>query len=101
VELVDLVVVADFDPAVTDDARGSAVADGAGVDEPLVVAGVVGFRRVRRAIDHVIAVVRRPVPGVGGGVRVMLFRGVQEGLRGQAADVRAASAEPAPVDHGD
>ena len=98
---VGLVVVADLDHAARDEVCRAAVHDGAGGFERLHVGGVVRLRRVRRAIDHPVAPVRGLAPRPRRRVRVVPSGRVEEGLGRQAADVRAAAADPAAIDDRD
>ena len=100
-DLVGPVVVADLDPAATDDARGPAVAHRARLLEPLEVGGVVRLFGVRGPVDHVVAPSGGSVPGIRRPVRRVLGGAMQQRLRRQAADVRAAPAEPEAVDDRD
>ena len=90
-------VVADRDLAARRDRRLAAIDRRAGRLEPAHVAAVIGLGGIGRAIDHPVAmrggarpVVARRIGGVLGGA-------VEQRLGRQAADVRAAAAEPAPV----
>ena len=100
-QLVVDAVVGDLDPATADDRGLPAIDGGACLREPVGVAGVVRFGGVGRAVDHVVAVRRGARPRVVVGVGLVLGRPVQERLRRQAADVRAAPADPAALDDSD
>ena len=100
-QLVAGPVMGDADAALADDARVAAVEDGTRLLERAHMARVVRLGGVRRAVDHEVAVLRRPRPVVAGRVRVVLRRRMEQRLRWQAADMRATAAEPLPVDHGD
>ena len=93
-ELVVDAVMRNLDPAAADD-RGLPAIDGRpGLREAVGVAGVVRFGGAGRAIDHVVAMRRGARPRIVVGVGVMLGGPVQERLRRQAADVRAARRPP-------
>jgi hypothetical protein len=87
---------AHLDLAARGDARIAADDRGPDALERLDVARVVGLLGVRRTVDHVVAPLRGPPPRVvlAGGVAA---RAVEQGLRRDAADVRAAAAEPEAV----
>ncbi len=100
-QLVGGAVVADRHSAGCPDRRLTAVDDGAGLGERLDVSRIVGFPGVGSTVDHVVARSRRCRPVVGGWIGVMPSGAVQQRLRRQAADERAAPPEPAPIDDGD
>ena len=62
---------------------------------------VVWLRGVGGPIHHVVAPSGGALPVVGRGIQVMHLRAVQQRLRWDAADVRAAATEPAAIDDGD
>ena len=101
VQLVRDTVVADRDHAATRDRADPAVDDGSGTGQGPDVRGVVGFLGAGRSVDHEVAVrgCRRPV--AFGRVRVMPGGIGEQRLRRQAADVRAAPAEPLAIDDRD
>ena len=96
-QLVDGVLVADLDPTRADDPGGAPDRRCAGRLEGGHVARVVRILGIARAVDHVVATRGCPLPVVRRRVRRVASGRVQQGLRGDAADERAAPAEPAPV----
>ena len=96
-EFVPFAVVPDLDRAAARDPALAAVDDGPGLLERRDVALVVGFGGIGGAVDHVVAPRRRPRPRVLARILVVLVGAVEQGLRRDAADVRATAAEPALV----
>ena len=101
VERVGHPVVGYFHVAAPDDPAGPAIRHGAGLLQGLDMRRVVGLRRIGGPVDHVVAMGGGAAPRVGPGVRRMTGSRVEERLRGQAADVRAAPPEPPSIDYGD
>ena len=100
-ELVGHVVVTDGDPATTRDRAAPAIDDGPRLGQRRrrgVVSSGSGASAGRLIMKSRCAEARGQ--SYGGRVRVMPRSVREERLRRQAADVRAAAAEPAPIDDG-
>src|SRR5207249_1047756 len=96
-ERVGDAVVADLDPTAIGDPGLAAVAHRASLLERPEMRPVVGLGGVERPIDHPVPSLRGLPPRPGLRVLVMATGRVEERLRGDAADVGAAAAEPQPV----
>ena len=101
VDLVDLGVVADLDMSAARDPGGAPIAGRAGLLQAVDMRRVVGLLGLSRPVDHEVAGLRGPLPRIRGRVRGVLVGTVEERLRREATDVRAAAAEPQPIDDRD
>ena len=89
----------DLDPSLRDDPGVAAERPGAGILQRLDVARVVGRLGIGCAVDHVVAPRRCSLPRHVTAGRVHRG-GVEQRLRRDAADVRAAATEPQAIDDG-
>src|SRR5438093_2084548 len=98
---MDRAVVPYLDDTSVRDLRLAVVDDRADLLERLDMRHIIRLRGVRFAVDHPVAPLRGLPPRPGCRVRGVAVGRGEQGLGRDAADVRAAAPDPAPVDDRD